>query len=672
MTIRLLTSGTLMIFLWGTATHVLGVSPMVEFNDLVAGEGEADYRDGAFTSAMFNQPTGLAIDPGGTQLFVADTTNNRIRVILLDQNNLVQTVAGNGAATLKDGPLGQASFNNPQWLTFADPTHLFVYDFGDKHIRYVDLASKIVTTPNITNPSGAKGLGYDYVEGLVFHGKENALYFTQGPPWSALQRLDLNTFICSPQSMTAPASFTVGTLCDFQGKICVADRDTGEVYQVEPGSNTLSASVSLADIGKGDGLSTMAAMGATLYGIPSKSNTTWMQIAPAQGAGPLSLLEIWGDTVSDEQVPALSDLFSLDTRYLPAGFVADPRDDKRFYFSRPNKNIILSLRDYRFDAWKVNIPGGSDGCNINGISDYDYPLKKPPHTFRILISGASLSYQMIEENIPRPWNWENRMEILPKKLELVLNTLSSLMGSNVHFQVLHQGHPDIGDGLTWANYHVPDVVKKFDIDLCIKQVNPALLEFWIYYNRPLTKEGIPTENPDPNYSLKSFKERASVSPITEDLFERALKANLADMKNNNVFQDMPYLFKNKDIRNDLMELEGRPYELLSQKVQSMKTSAGVPVGFELCFLPVGNLGSMGEMPNGPYRDFWKEVCAKKGIPFMDLTDSSNALKFTYYDTEQFHYAYHYNHKGQLLNAILLASELIHQKLIPLEFPTSIK
>jgi hypothetical protein len=264
------------------------------------------------------------------------------------------------------------------------------------------------------------------------------------------------------------------------------------------------------------------------------------------------------------------------------------------------------------------------------------------------------------------------MEILPKKLELVLNNLSSLMGSNVHFQVLHQGHPDIGDGLTWANYHVPDVVKKFDIDLCIKQVNPALLEFWIYYNRPLTKEGIPTENPDPNYSLKSFKERASVSPITEDLFERALKANLADMKNNNVFQDMPYLFKNKDIRNDLMELEGRPYELLSQKVQSMKTSAGVPVGFELCFLPVGNLGSMGEMPNGPYRDFWKEVCAKKGIPFMDLTDSSNALKFTYYDTEQFHYAYHYNHKGQLLNAILLASELIHQKLIPLEFPTSIK
>jgi hypothetical protein len=57
---------------------------------------------------------------------------------------------------------------------------------------------------------------------------------------------------------------------------------------------------------------------------------------------------------------------------------------------------------------------------------------------------------------------------------------------------------------------------------------------------------------------------------------------------------------------------------------------------------------------------------------MDLTDSSNALKFSYYDTEQFHYEYHYNHKGQLLNAIILANELIRKKLIPLDYPAAQK
>lgn len=646
---------------------------MVEYNDLVAGEGEKGCRDGPFTSALFNLPTGLAIDPDGTRLFVADTSNNRIRVILLNQNNQVQTVAGTGAATLSDGALEKAGLNEPMFISFIGRNKLLVYDLGDWHFRLVDLDSKTVTTPNIQAPGSKVTLSFNPLGGMVFRPKENAVYFTQRAPAGALQRLDLRTFVCSPLSFSTPLHPDLGPVCEYQDHVCVSDLNTGEVYQVNPIANTLTASVSLKEIGVGDGVVAMASMGATLYGVPAKANTTWSQIAPAQGAGPLSLIEVWGDPIADSEigVPRLTYFFGFDQGFRIAGFVADPKDDKRFYLSIPSKNVILSLRDYRFDQYKMNIPGGTYTLNDNGITDFDYPTRKPPKTFRILIAGDSHTYQLVEmhNSIPGP---EYRMDIFPKKLELILNTLSALLDGPVHFQVLHLGHPDLGNGLTWANYQVPEVVKKFDIDLCIKVVNPATAEYKVYFNYPLTSDGIPAEKLDPEYMLKPLKERASASPVLKEFFDRCVQAQLGSETDMNAWSYMPPLFNNTKIREDLMELEGKPYKLLSQKVESIQTTSGASTAFYLCFLPLGNIGSEIDLPNGPYRDFWKDVCAKEKIRFMDLTDPSNALKTTYFDTSQTQYSYHYNHKGQLLNAVILAHELIRKKLIPLEYPADKK
>src|SRR5208283_2996630 len=39
------------------------------------------YQDGPTLQASFNQPSGLAMDPGGNYLFVADYSNNVVRII---------------------------------------------------------------------------------------------------------------------------------------------------------------------------------------------------------------------------------------------------------------------------------------------------------------------------------------------------------------------------------------------------------------------------------------------------------------------------------------------------------------------------------------------------------------------------------------------------------------
>ena len=39
------------------------------------------YNDGAGTEAQFNSPVGIAIDSNGIMLFIADSSNNRVRMI---------------------------------------------------------------------------------------------------------------------------------------------------------------------------------------------------------------------------------------------------------------------------------------------------------------------------------------------------------------------------------------------------------------------------------------------------------------------------------------------------------------------------------------------------------------------------------------------------------------
>jgi hypothetical protein len=58
---------------------------------------------------------------------------------------------------------------------------------------------------------------------------------------------------------------------------------------------------------------------------------------------------------------------------------------------------------------------GSPGINAYGIRDYDYPLEKPPHTFRIVVLGDSIGFGYCNdsESLALP-------DIFPKVLECLL------------------------------------------------------------------------------------------------------------------------------------------------------------------------------------------------------------------------------------------------------------
>lgn len=103
---------------------------------LVAGSGEAGFADGTGSSAKFNRPFGISLDSRGKTLYVADSANQRIRAIDLTTNR-VWTIAGNGLHGYRDAIGTDAVFAFPEYVKVGPDGKLYVSEAGHR-IRLVD------------------------------------------------------------------------------------------------------------------------------------------------------------------------------------------------------------------------------------------------------------------------------------------------------------------------------------------------------------------------------------------------------------------------------------------------------------------------------------------------------------------------------------------------------
>ena len=110
----------------------------------VAGTGVGGMVDGPVHSARFNRPMDVAVDAKG-KVYVADTVNNRIRVITAGQ---VSTLAGTGKPGYTDGPASSAMFNKPMGVAAGADGRIYVADNGNGRVRIIALG-KVTTMPGI-------------------------------------------------------------------------------------------------------------------------------------------------------------------------------------------------------------------------------------------------------------------------------------------------------------------------------------------------------------------------------------------------------------------------------------------------------------------------------------------------------------------------------------------
>ncbi len=136
-----------------TNNTIRKITPEGVVNTLAGTVGCSGSTDGSGTEALFNRPTGLAVD-SGDNLYVADTGNSAIRKI--SPEGIVTTFAGLPTiAGLLDATGTEALFNQPQALAFDSNDNLYVADTGNSTIRKIT-PEGIVTTLNGNSSSDSR------------------------------------------------------------------------------------------------------------------------------------------------------------------------------------------------------------------------------------------------------------------------------------------------------------------------------------------------------------------------------------------------------------------------------------------------------------------------------------------------------------------------------------
>ena len=120
------------------------VAPSLRIVRTYAGSGVNDFADGSALTAQFNAPGGIARATDG-RLFVADSVNNRIRVISAD-GATVSTYAGDGVAAFADGSTSTARFSQPRGVAVAADGRVFVADTVNHRIRVISADGATVST----------------------------------------------------------------------------------------------------------------------------------------------------------------------------------------------------------------------------------------------------------------------------------------------------------------------------------------------------------------------------------------------------------------------------------------------------------------------------------------------------------------------------------------------
>jgi len=128
------------------------ISPAMVVSTL-AGNGNQGMADSTGIAASFNEPTAIAVD-ASFNVYVADFGNNAIRKI--SPSGAVSTLAGSGVQGYTDGSGTAAVFNKPTGVAVDASGNVYVADWGNNVIRVITPAGVVTTLSSTTNGKTSK------------------------------------------------------------------------------------------------------------------------------------------------------------------------------------------------------------------------------------------------------------------------------------------------------------------------------------------------------------------------------------------------------------------------------------------------------------------------------------------------------------------------------------
>jgi trimeric autotransporter adhesin len=219
----------------------------------VAGTGSYGYggRDGLATLAALNNPLGVTWDDYTSRLYIADTNNNRVRVI--SNSGIISTVAGTGVAGYSgDSMLATtATISYPMKITTDRSGNLYIADTDNHRVRVITKSTGIISTVAGTGDAGYNGDGVNAVTATLFRPSDVALdpsgnIYIADALNNRIRMVDISTGMISTVAGTGVAGFSgygglataatisqpLGIDIDASGTVFIADTFNSRVLAV--------------------------------------------------------------------------------------------------------------------------------------------------------------------------------------------------------------------------------------------------------------------------------------------------------------------------------------------------------------------------------------------------------------------------------------------------------
>jgi sugar lactone lactonase YvrE len=191
----------------------------------IAGTGEAGLHDGPSAEAKFDGPIGIAVDRHGN-LFIADAYNDSIRKLTTE--GVVSTVAGTGAPGYSDGPAHAAMFDTPSGIAVDRDGNLFVADTGNRAIRKINLKGEVSTLAGKSEGEQGREANLNRPVGIVVTG--DGFLFVSDAETGRIIRIAPDGEIKTYAGGVAGFANGAGVLARFNGPSSVAIDRRGVLY----------------------------------------------------------------------------------------------------------------------------------------------------------------------------------------------------------------------------------------------------------------------------------------------------------------------------------------------------------------------------------------------------------------------------------------------------------
>lgn len=207
----------------------------------IAGSGSRGFRDGPSSEAQFNGPTGIAYRENEDKVYVADTYNDRIRVI---QNETVRTLAGStkgfqdGTTAMFDTPTGIANWQDK----------LLVADTGNRRIRVVEPDGRVWTLAGNGESDLRDGspLSASFVaptavaidpNGVIYIADGNVIRTISGPIPMVKTVAGLERGLADGEGLRARFNRPTGLAFDANGDLLIADSENRLIRKLTADAN---------------------------------------------------------------------------------------------------------------------------------------------------------------------------------------------------------------------------------------------------------------------------------------------------------------------------------------------------------------------------------------------------------------------------------------------------